>query len=1787
MSSKEPLAYWRGFFELISGLKAPTTDDYMSAEISKVEQQLLNGLNYFKNLTKEKQENKKSDETISKRSKDSKLNNLVKKLSNMIRLEPTQTWEVLSNYLLYAFRGPAESLKKILISECKVNAVLSDIYCFYYRERMFLLKSFGIIITSIVIDDTSSHCKNKMFLEKLGFGNIYKSLIKQLDTVRNTESPDSYNIPGSGIGGNVAASSLVHFWQEHNLLEQIEILKLMILITPHTEPSMSDMDSILNIILKSSNAKRPSVISKYDSRKQSLLKSMWDLEVIHFIQLLSFNRLPSETIWCDENLFSKMDSSIRETGNITGSFQYEATGAILISWLLITYLSPFGVKDITSLQELGIAVKQSNPWDYLNKLLKSQTIMDESCISKIVNKTIYEVVYLTVINFGLDFIKDEPSIYSLTASLVKDDYVASCFWSCKNEGLILILEEAEMWFPAVWKPAIDILSSFACRGKSDCVQILKRLECKLKYCQKQTSDLNLSRIRSNVFYNRQPLYPLALFEDVVIPAKTDCTVTTVGTNSTNSTVGGVPSDNVYLHWNITLPFWRIVLNDIKLLNLKMVRTPDYVDSELRDRVIDIFKFSKGVLRHSPVISNDMILTMEEVFNIINKNSVCGRNNNLELLAVCLEISTCLIPLFPADILTVFEPLKFLPQIDHVVMTHIQCVHGIHYHGNYIKTLLELVEVKSGKFSLLISYLNFVLMLFKVEQVKVSWTALAGLMFVLRDVFPHYQTWYYVDLDERVEIGWLCIQLLHMSLNGSQEELSPPQTSVPKYSGGTNPTPSSGPTFNLMANSCLYSLLNKDAGLTLIRIVATGEQRLFDMVEKFPSWNSGKSSVLVNTVHLALSVLNRIILYKGVQQDPSKLSPTEEEIYKEPKDTDQYHCVLNVASYIHHSFNPKLRVLACRLLTRFADNTRLSLMLCTGLEPYTIRDMFLQPLYSDCESSQLKVAILQFIAKCIHRQASLAEAFLNVLELKECVNDEKEQEGDNNGVLTFALCVIDNEVGTVSDPVYHATIQLLHALWLEQCSVVLSYLRTHKRFWKNLCKPLFSEPREGVPVYTNILNILSTEFYWYGKEVHANLDDAMKKFLSEDNEYLLKWSLLCTNPSCQSLSAAKKRDQQSEELVVAWRELVVTIAKFLPDLIADQHKEMLAIHLLNGLSSEMASLLNMSTIITLSEAYVMLITIWKGNCCSKKKEVSLSQMIRVIAQLSQHYTYIHPKAVTNILALSARLLDIGPCVLPQSNEGELLMRSVCDIMVREIDTFMDKSREVEVITSSPDKNRQHLTLALCLALRLQTLIETNSFLISSWTQILRTSKLIQRLISVTSTALKNQIEPKLCMFILEFLLALTNKESLFKHIDTFDLHYYIWENVPSFNESYSSDKHVNDNNKAEWKPVYCRGLDLVTFLIENSSFKIKTSTYDFIELHGDYLRELLKLLEVSNDEADFELVSSGLRLLHHTIKNCNFYYNTYTASAYGLTTSVYQCLEIVVNLLLHPNTLVSQFFGSSPRRLLPFEQKPLNQKIIQKVQKAQIKLVEIYCECIGVLRQNFTVNFCDIISADRIGEPTLSLQPPIDYSVPVQHFSTILNIINLFTKVLTKNVRASTPVVGTSDDISMTLSKLSEVDHDDIRFALEISANFLISTLLLIVVDDSLTFRQKQLFTRDLSSEVNILLEYARRVSVDPTLHRLSVSMSEIEKSSDEVSPSVNDKVSKLKPLHWPVPSATNLIAADDTLDGIHYLDNSDPVKILLIPDVQTTISTDYGTLPMDFLAFAAQVFQLIFKMSEK
>ncbi|XP_039288419.1 uncharacterized protein LOC120352359 [Nilaparvata lugens] len=638
-------------------------------------------------------------------------------------------------------------------------------------------------------------------------------------------------------------------------------------------------------------------------------------------------------------------------------------------------------------------------------------------------------------------------------------------------------------------------------------------------------------------------------------------------------------------------------------------------------------------------------------------------------------------------------------------------------------------------------------------------------------------------------------------------------------------------------------------------------------------------------------------------------------------------------------------------------------------------------------------------------------------------------------------------------------------------------------------------------------------------------------------------------------------------MVAWREFVMTVVKLLPDHVSDHLKGHLTLLLINALAAEMTSIVNMNAIVGLSEAGLMLISMCK-ECRTKKG--CMEQMVRILSKLSQHYIYIKPKAITMILAFSARLLDASPVILPEDGI-EVLMESVCEIIAIEVDLFINSCQD----RNKPSKKTDKLTLALCLALRLQALLEDHSSLVKTWTKIIRSMKFVQRLISAIATSLKCQIEPKLCLFMLEFLLALTNKESLFRHIDMFDLNYYIWENIPQCTAGYPNETKADLNS--QWKPVYCRGFDLVTFLLENNSRWIRASTYDFIELHQDYLEELLKLLQVSDDEIDLELVSAGLRLLSHIISD-NVFSKKSRNQISRLMTSVYECVGVVVNLLLHPNTLISQFYLPHPRKPLPLplENKPLDQTTIKKAQSAQIKLVEIYCECITVLDQH-SLDLNDVITADRLGVPPWAMQPPLDMLEPMDDFSVILNAINLFTRVLTKSMRASTPVSGETEDVSGSLSKLTAVKHEDIRFALEISNHLLISRILLIIVDDRLTFRQKQLFIRDLSSELNMLLDYTRRVKIDPRLDRLAS-----EDFEDSASGNVH------KPLTWPDPPTEpqpNYESANSSRNSVRR--NMFPDEAGSACDAAQIDSDPTEILQMDFSAFAVDVLQMFFKMSEK
>lgn len=94
----------------------------------------------------------------------------------------------------------------------------------------------------------------------------------------------------------------------------------------------------------------------------------------------------------------------------------------------------------------------------------------------------------------------------------------------------------------------------------------------------------------------------------------------------------------------------------------------------------------------------------------------GANKNVTMVSSCLSIVKEWLHIFAEDSVKVLSMLKVLPDIDKVVMTHIQCAQGLFFHSNLVKHLLELVEFQKERYPVLVAYLEFIYQLFMVSKV---------------------------------------------------------------------------------------------------------------------------------------------------------------------------------------------------------------------------------------------------------------------------------------------------------------------------------------------------------------------------------------------------------------------------------------------------------------------------------------------------------------------------------------------------------------------------------------------------------------------------------------------------------------------------------------------------------------------------------------------------------------------------------------------------------------------------------------------------------------------------------------------------------------------------------------------------------------------------------------------------------------------------------------------------------------------------------------------------------------
>ncbi|XP_037092663.1 nucleoporin NUP188 homolog [Pollicipes pollicipes] len=279
-----------------------------------------------------------------------------------------------------------------------------------------------------------------------------------------------------------------------------------------------------------------------------------------------------------------------------------------------------------------------------------------------------------------------------------------------------------------------------------------------------------------------------------------------------------------------------------------------------------------------------------------------------------------------------------------------------------------------------------------------------------------------------------------------------------------------------------------------------------LLEEQTHWDTGAGLEFIRLIHVALSVLNRLLMLRcrasSVGPEPSLL---ERLLTEQPAGRSQLRPVLAIAQYLFHRHNPHLPTLAIRLLLRLAKVFPMSLLASFGQDSDVICGVILTRLRSETEDVNLKVAILDFIATCVTSQPGLLQRLIGIGAIETEEGSKKKAEQDDEGGFLEELLIIlkeHNDPDGRQSPLLLAAAALVHALWLGQCGSALTYLSGAEHFWSDLTAPLLSLVMD---VTCSLSSDLNSSVDLTGQE------EASEEKQDDGAKLLLAWCLVAAAP----------------------------------------------------------------------------------------------------------------------------------------------------------------------------------------------------------------------------------------------------------------------------------------------------------------------------------------------------------------------------------------------------------------------------------------------------------------------------------------------------------------------------------------------------------------------------------------------------------------------------------------------------------------------------------------------------
>ncbi|XP_015585723.1 nucleoporin NUP188 homolog [Cephus cinctus] len=1602
------LPYCKGLWSVISGTTCRCDKDLVEDEIKNATELLQSGLSFFKKYSESSLQN------VYKTDPPPRMYDLLGKLAPLLNLDAQITWDLVCNFMLYEYRNCAETFASQLVDNAAVKTLIEDIWNFYYSERITLIKCLKLMVE---YRDNERHPYQKQFIkffDEVLLGNLLKSVQSQIEALKFINPP---------VKSQLFTDEHLHRLYNNSLIEMRELLHIFTIILDDIHVPDNEFNKLYGSI---SGEPRRLITTKSYEDKEAVAKKLEEIQYSQVALLL---------VGLDVTKHNNMDewvkgvrSSMRdffEHKCVRDSSQHD--GPLLLAWMLANYtIDPDSPDTLNNFRVFGIRAIQLGVFHYLKKLMDSEMIKEDTHYAMVVRNCVYNLLTSLCIFFDEDRIGTLNGVFDAVASVLRYPETAERFWKeQEQDGLWSLYKCAVELFPCKFEPLTVLATGLAGASNSSAKKILAELD------DLPSVTLQCPRYRDH----NKPIKPY----------ERECTIHrnnfTIPARCDHETIESTSEWDIII-WRTKANYWDVFHHKIEQLfsqaGTGIVNVSD-AKMHLPEHVWQGFKLLETLLKTDTEISQSMVIPTELSFEVINRFSYPMLPINIyKIVAECICISSKLILKYPEDILSRMHT-EVYPRFNNWNQGTTEFAQAVSFDGGLIASWLSGIETIEHSYPVLTAYLDVLsnYLIIKHNREAMYTVEIPGMVFLLQGVLPKMDSWYFTSDSERINLWLKSMFCLHYALdsNFSKDDIR-----------------------NKLQLIVAYSLLYLEPRHALLTLVRTGERALQNKMLTETDWISGKGFKIIKSVQLALSIVNRLLMFrKSLGLGLEERSPLEIALYTSPCLPNGLLIVPTIVNYLYVWFSPSLQAMAVRLLKKFAEGFSMSLLVCMGMDGTAIRETFASRLMSPTCSAEVKVAILELVAVCLERQPGLTEALFNIMHQAERKRifprpaDEFLTQGCSQ-FLDLYLKRIFNEEDIIDDKLYNSTMGLFHAMWYHRNEILVNYFRKRTNFWTHLTASLFRELIPNTRGYSQLIDIITLELF-KGPLPESDFSANLKKLVDKNQKYLerlARYVLDGIPEECPQELLDKSIDRRRSERPLyevnleSWYHFIVTLTdeKICKSFLIHLPQAQLITNLaLDSLSKHIDQPCSGKVLLLLASLSLRCVSAWKLHCIGVSQDFK-TKLVDLIQKIVQSYPeYGKPLRQTLISLLVACIQLVRSTLAEDVAVLEYLLGYSSVLATTELGELKEAANDQEraqreLAEKGMDNSTAALraargcipaTLAISMVTQLLQLhVEHSKHRRASCMQL---RQMIPELMSCVGLTLQRHCYFKFSRAALTAL-GVVARSPYNSHLINEDSIAKLWLNLipPADLGNSMLDSLYDDFNGSRWRcqdwwPLYTLGLEFLTGLVISEAGTFYASAIVmFLGSHEYQLMEVSTLLRHTTDPLAADLIQSLVALASSLAVRPVIWNSVQPNVRETLIKCMYLAYDSTVNLLLRPRILKFIIDGISVES--PEELQSCDERLPSGELKLLVnKLIVINTAC----AQSF-IRFCPklntLIDTIYVEDPEYTLMADINFGPPQMSMScgprltygTIISSAQLFTQALhSRSTVISTTSSSSKDD----------------------------------------------------------------------------------------------------------------------------------------------------------------------------